>query len=648
MVNMELVFCYIRRFRNFSKQSIRFTNQFKMDYNSQENMITIKENEKFIELENETPIISMNVIVGRNGVGKSNLLDLIGMRYHDRETLMVNKSRYIDVFKPNINTIKDLEAIDKNIEEKGELYFLIYYVRATNEFIIEGTMNPLCERLSKSEVKDWRLIGAKLEDDKLISKRIEDSQKNKVILLLREKFNEFYFDSRSLSEEDESRMTIQRRLAKFEPRMSSSVIIFLFEELKQPNRTMFKNQEYKCLLSFNDFHLEDYSTASFTQTSLPANTIGMNVLNAFITYYYKVNFNEPVEKEQEWKEFTNISEKYFNDMNKDNYAEKYWEIINEIGNKGSKKELFKFNKEGFREQYDRFVSAISNSTVFGYNSGEIDMDKGDAYLELIINQDSKINEYKELLDATIGAQRKADKNQTGNLFSGFFMSKLLSLSDGEEAFLDLFASIYEQLLNINNDTKHFIILLDEPEQRMHPELARRFIDLLRKYLKDIAQQRPSIESIQIITTTHSPFILTDFAASNIISLENKEQENLTDINIGRIDAFAGNIHKLLIDDFFMTSTIGEYASGKIREVIKWLKDESITKEEFKEKLPYYEAVIQNISEPIIKIKLDKALQKRKDENLYSKEINYDKLEELLQQQTEELLKLRQQLEKDIK
>lgn len=59
-----------------------------------------------------------------------------------------------------------------------------------------------------------------------------------------------------------------------------------------------------------------------------------------------------------------------------------------------------------------------------------------------------------------------------------------------------------------------IILMDEPEAYMHPELARQFIarmlGIVEKY------QGPS--TIQIILSTHSPFMLSDVLPEEITRL----------------------------------------------------------------------------------------------------------------------------------
>ena len=71
--------------------------------------------------------------------------------------------------------------------------------------------------------------------------------------------------------------------------------------------------------------------------------------------------------------------------------------------------------------------------------------------------------------------------------------------------------------------------------------------------------------INIIIVTHSPFILSDIPASNVLFLENgtqdvsKDKDTLT---------FAQNIGEMMYDSFFMEKTIGDFAEAKLKELIK--------------------------------------------------------------------------------
>ncbi len=92
-----------------------------------------------------------------------------------------------------------------------------------------------------------------------------------------------------------------------------------------------------------------------------------------------------------------------------------------------------------------------------------------------------------------------------------------------------------------------IILMDEPEAYMHPELARQFIARMLKIVEKY--QGPS--TIQIILSTHSPFMLSDVLPEEITRLTiDRETGNALVKNGSDKEYFGANIHTILADGFF--------------------------------------------------------------------------------------------------
>lgn len=69
----------------------------------------------------------------------------------------------------------------------------------------------------------------------------------------------------------------------------------------------------------------------------------------------------------------------------------------------------------------------------------------------------------------------------------------------------IFSLIYSYYMSIQN-TKDFIILIDEPELHLHPKLQQKFVDFLIKISKNT----------QIIITTHSPLLVKQFSYNKFI------------------------------------------------------------------------------------------------------------------------------------
>ncbi len=187
------------------------------------------------------------------------------------------------------------------------------------------------------------------------------------------------------------------------------------------------------------------------------------------------------------------------------------------------------------------------------------------------------------------------------------------LSSGEKAMLNVFSRLYTiadgQPAGDNlRLTNNVLLLIDEGDLYLHPEWQRRFIDRLIRFLSVAYAKR---RRIQIILTSHSPFLLSDVPASCVNYLQREEERTVVSDGLSRKKrTFAANIHDLFSMGFFMSSTVGEFAKNKITEVIDMLKEmEQRQEERQREGLPYEAPnkedldsafrVIRLIGEPLI-------------------------------------------------
>ena len=164
---------------------------------------------------------------------------------------------------------------------------------------------------------------------------------------------------------------------------------------------------------------------------------------------------------------------------------------------------------------------------------------------------------------------------------GIFTRELLpyqitGISSGEYQYAKTLGAIDEFCVrmrmssNRNNATyfqPDFILLLDEPEAYMHPELCRRFISLMDKILR-----KHSLESkIQILMSTHSPFILSDVLPSQVIRLKTDENGYCRILPQSATQTFAAGIHSIMSHEFFLDYTIGEYSRRFLTALMNDLK-----------------------------------------------------------------------------
>jgi len=225
------------------------------------------------------------------------------------------------------------------------------------------------------------------------------------------------------------------------------------------------------------------------------------------------------------------------------------------------------------------------------------------------NDFNKINKYKDNNIKISNLKEKFGSDYANLLFRDlnnildfdFFSNNgasFNSLSDGEK-------TIYTFLVNlIEYKSNNFLFILDEPDNTLHPQWQKKFIDELIKILNKLNKK------VHILITTHSPFMLSDLPKQNIIFLD-KNEDGTCKVVDGLKDkkqTFGANIHTLLSDSFFMEDGLmGEFAKGKIDEVIKLLNQNKLSDKEIKQ----CEQIISIIGEPIIKNQLEKMLHNKK-------------------------------------
>lgn len=204
------------------------------------------------------------------------------------------------------------------------------------------------------------------------------------------------------------------------------------------------------------------------------------------------------------------------------------------------------------------------------------------------------------------------------------ISDFRDLSSGEKQYIHSNSILIYHLLNIDSvlDNKELIpyrsvnIIFDEIELYYHPELQRRFISQLRNTLVKVSSYLEKIKEINFCFVTHSPFILSDIPKNNILFL-NEESENLK-------ETFAANIHDLLATSFFLKNGfIGEFSKQKIQNVIDLLQKDAknVNSEELLN-------IINLIGESFLKEKLLEMFDD-KFENTLSKENEIKKLKDRL-------------------
>lgn len=164
------------------------------------------------------------------------------------------------------------------------------------------------------------------------------------------------------------------------------------------------------------------------------------------------------------------------------------------------------------------------------------------------------------------------------------------LSSGHQQLFKTFNYILEGIKKFekNGDSyqKDVLILLDEPDIRLHYEWQRNYIKWLSIFLEQFEDF-----NFHIIINTHSNLMLSDIPKENVIVLDRKDNKTSTK-NI-TTQTLAQNLFENLNNDFFLDKFIGAYIEDKIKDILK--KDDITINEK---------ELIGNLGEKILRVSLE--------------------------------------------
>lgn len=317
----------------------------------------------------------------------------------------------------------------------------------------------------------------------------------------------------------------------------------------------------------------------------------------------------------------------------DYFMERVIDLFNE--------ENFNFNEEDFRNltnSYKEFIELLSNELSnpsshikfknnyiqianTGNDGGRFSSIKNVKTIEINIGSNAQTINFDglQLLKKFLKVYESINTN------NNFIKIEWENLSTGEDTLLNIYSRFFNlKPLLRQGEARHsndnVIILLDEIEHSLHPEWQR---SLLYKLIDFLPYVFSNSKSIQIVLATNVPFLIADIPTSNVIYLERFKEKKISQ-ETGEVkfenkiavsektslsnQTFAANIHSLLMNNFFMSSTLGQFSETKIRDLIENLNDVcSTSKNIIKERKVYtpeeIKATIGIIGEPIIKNKL---------------------------------------------
>lgn len=602
---MELVYLWIDHYANIIKKGFNFSPEYIITYDEETLSIKNKQNNS-INLFHEN-FLNITAIIGENGSGKTSLLSFIEYFFlndpliatyscililkDDEGRLIIHdgcfrNNKELQVISGTIpvvirqNSFGEIQRLIQPIYYSGGIEientiiesslfwkltgnnFLRWSIKKTNENTLRYYDNIL--KKYKDEIEKGRLEEYETEKKELVkqitpyNKFLADETKRKIDFIFNHNLQDYDFIPRYLS------LTFNGNIY-----FDSTAPLPLIEkyELREDFIHVFYRRQYSTIPGMDNRKEFFREGLLFSIYLFLANYNNTNTFNAF-------DFEGLTRKMAEQAEITDKANVIAEEISKANLSFSGWHFEATV-------------LQDFVKNIDEFIERITFLDSWGRT--------------LIFKIDDVFKDFYNQLSAF------------WNLDEFIFSFDWSQMSSGQSAILTLFSRLYFSGTRIIEKGKTIWLFIDEGELYIHPEWQRRFFNDLHKFLPKFY---PDPENkIQLVISTHSPYVASDIPKSNIIMLKRAKNTTCEIQDMSTIpETFGANIHELLANSFFMEhGTIGEFAKGKINELIKYLKEEGITPIGSDDEA---QILIDIIGEPIIKKKLQSMLNgKRSDEDL---------------------------------
>jgi len=232
----------------------------------------------------------------------------------------------------------------------------------------------------------------------------------------------------------------------------------------------------------------------------------------------------------------------------------------------------------------------------------------------------------------------------------------VNLSSGEKAYIDLYSRLYhaKKLLNERIEEKRIeesidllVIIIDEGELGFHPQWQKEYLfnllDIIPFVFTGIGKEvetknknqqafKLNFSNIQLILTSHSPFLLSDLPIRNVNFIERNKETGLSQIKygeeVGMKETFGANIHELFSESFFIKNgLIGKFAQTKIQKIVDSINK---TNQKNQSEIERIKLLINRVGEPFLRNKLMAMFYEK-----FQKQSRIDELESELKKLKEE-------------
>lgn len=602
---MKLIYCYIEHFRNIENQDVSLSDEFDCRYRDSKIFIEKREKNPLMDYIYDNGFMSnLRIIVGKTGSGKTNFLQLIGMDWWNRKGTA-----------------------------DGDAYLLLYKMHNENDFFVEevGLGN-------KTRAYCFTYDFDKHEILKYIPAACDDHEDTYIINAFdRYAFASCPYDNVRQEQMFDNNQFIPRKITQYGKSSVSMECEFLKEYLSH-----FSEKSIKRRVSFvigwknwqnkiqSDLDEKLIKREYWTYKDRAEEQRDKNFRNG--------QYNKPIEYDKK----STPKSRFIHDLMVDfaiylrkwaelveyEFPEKYYPytgIVYDLGIEDPR-ELPDGKKMGILKRIDWLCQYID------YHTDEITSNRGLVWqigsdirdlFHLLGKMDDKyftdIEFTIPVMDIDVNGKtvmrdvfERMEQYRPDQI--GVFTECLLPyhwsyVSSGEYQYAKIWGVLEEYGVRVKMMTQgqkyseaiqpNLILLLDEPENYMHPEMCRTFIRNLNVLL---SKRNPNTE-LQVLISTHSPFMLSDVMASQVIKMDYDENGKCV-ISESKKPYYAANIHSIMADGFFLEYTIGEQARIFLEDKFKLLQrltcmNRNLSSSE-KEELTMIRSLIPNIGDALIR------------------------------------------------
>ncbi len=552
---MELLFLYIESFRSLEKLSFNFSYDHTINFDEDAKQLSITYRQKVLNNFFGEQITNVSAIIGRNSSGKSSVLELLTYLTKGSGSRAGN---YLMVFKTN----------NKNKSLSYKCYTNILGITTDNSDATILDENQSLKDLSViffSNVIDGQSHNFPKEVIDLSQNKYQRPFERRsdyylqLKFILSEQFDLIGFEtprSLILSLRDNSWNTNKyQSLEHYFPDLPKEVLMYIRPKSIKNSREL--KQAFRAWLFvtlLNEFSGRYGTFRRVFDESTQYNDLSINDLRGLIKRVFSANQG-----------------KYLHDV----LAIFITELFNSIEEAGNTKRkdietLLNFDDLVELTNPERFEEKLSGRRRFLIRLTP----KNQQYLKKF----ATVFDHPDLVDVS---------------WSG--------VSSGQLAFLNLFSQLHSTIKRVSQH-ENVLLLIDEGDLYLHPQWQQDFLNKLLSFLPLVYRKK----NIQLILTSHSPFLATDLPRQNIVLLErNFEGRSRVILPQDSIErTFGANLYDLYEGSFFLDNgSISSFALKWIQKAIAISQNENASKEE----IAKAKEITGMIGEELIRYKLEKTL-----------------------------------------